>query len=57
MTLSARNGFDSFVRLANLQCNGNYFGCKCVVFVGSIVSEMDLESIGTCVLSKTVIDN
>jgi hypothetical protein len=55
--LSARNGIDSFVRLTNLQCNGSYFGSKCVMFVVSIVSETELKNIGTCGLSTTVNGN
>jgi hypothetical protein len=57
INLSARNGIDSFVRLTNLQCNGSYFGSKCVMFVVSIVSEMELENRSICELSRTVNGN
>ncbi len=57
INLSARNGIDSFVRLTDFQCNGSYFGSKCVMFVVSIVSEMELENRGTCELSKPVNGN
>ena len=43
--LAQENGIDSFVRLTNLRCNGNYFDNKCVMFVVSIVSEMELEGL------------
>ena len=46
INLSARNGIDSFMRLTKLRCNGSYFGSKCVMFIVSIVSEMEIESIG-----------
>ena len=41
--LSSENGVHSYIRLTNLQCNGNYFNEKCVMFVVSIVSERELD--------------
>jgi hypothetical protein len=45
INLAHRNGIDSFVRLTNLRCNGSYFGDKCVMFIVSVVSERELESV------------
>ena len=46
INLARRNGIESFVRLTNLRSKSSYLGSKCLMFVVSIVSQSDLETVG-----------
>ena len=57
INLSSENGVDSFVRLMNLRCGMTYFGEKCIMFIVSIVSDKEMESLAGNETSHRMNDN
>jgi hypothetical protein len=45
MEMTIQNGFDSFVRLLNLSCKKSYFRKRCMIFVVSIVSDIEMDKL------------
>jgi hypothetical protein len=45
INLLSENGVDSFVRLMNLQSGMTYFGEKCIMFIVSVVSDKEMETL------------